>query len=256
MKKPSNLTTDELIKYIVYCSYVVSVIAVIIASIAIVKVKTTFEEPKIAQATLEPVETTIIPVEPTISPETLCTPEPVVEDAVEKSVEANIEKPTESVSEPPMAVLEGVSKETVNKATTVTETPAPATEETAVNDHDVELLACVIYQEAGGNNYCDDCRRRVADVVLNRVADSRFPNTIEEVLTAPRQYGRFHWTGVVWPDRASADTEKEAVERAYNIAREVLEGQHSDLYGQGYIWQAEFKQGTGIIYHCGNYFGK
>lgn len=38
-----------------------------------------------------------------------------------------------------------------------------------VDEHDVELLACVIYQEAGGDTCCDMCRRRVADVVLNRV---------------------------------------------------------------------------------------
>lgn len=125
-----------------------------------------------------------------------------------------------------------------------------------IDPTDLELLACVIYQEAGGNGSCDECRRRVADVVLNRVESDRFPNTIEEVLTAKRQYGRFHWTGVIWPERASNPGEKEAVARAYRIAEEVLSGQHSELYGQGYIWQAEFKQGTEQIYHCGHYFGR
>lgn len=119
-----------------------------------------------------------------------------------------------------------------------------------------ELLACVIYQEAGGDAYCDECRRRVADVVLNRVEDSRFPDSIYEVLTAKNQYGRFYWTDVVWPQRAFNENEKDAVERAYRIAEEVLSGQHSDLYGNGYIWQAEFKQGKDIIYHCGHYFGR
>lgn len=123
-----------------------------------------------------------------------------------------------------------------------------------VNQRDLELLACVIYQEAGGNAHCDDCRRRVADVVLNRVNDPRFPNDIHSVLTAPRQYGRFSQTGVVWPERAQY--EPEAVARAYRIAEEVLLGQHSELYGQGYIWQAEFKQGTEQLYHCGHYFGR
>ena len=49
---------------------------------------------------------------------------------------------------------------------------------------ETEMLACVIYQEVGGSKHCDECRRRVADVVLNRVADPRFPNSIEKVLTA------------------------------------------------------------------------
>lgn len=125
-----------------------------------------------------------------------------------------------------------------------------------VDQKDQELLACVIYQEAGGNECCDDCRRRVADVVLNRVNDPRFPNDIRSVLTAPRQYGLFYKTGVVWATRANNPGEKEAVDRAYRIAEEVLLGKHSELYGQGYIWQAEFKQGTEQLYHCGIYFGR
>lgn len=134
-----------------------------------------------------------------------------------------------------------------------------ATDEVSVYENykrDLELLACVIYQEAGGDAVCDDCRYRIADVVLNRLMDPRFPDTIHDVLTAESQYGRFHWTGVVWPERASYDSEQHAVERAYEVATEVLDGTHSDLYGKGYIWQAEFVQGTDVIYCCGHYFGR
>ena len=128
-----------------------------------------------------------------------------------------------------------------------------------VNEHDVELLACVIYQEAGGDTCCDMCRRRVADVVLNRVKDPRFKGTtIEEILIdgdpAP-QWGLYSITGVVWPDKASLPEEQHAVERAYRIAREGLEGQHSDLTSE-YIWCAEFSQGTDVIECDGIYFGK
>lgn len=128
-----------------------------------------------------------------------------------------------------------------------------------VNEHDVELLACVIYQEAGGDTCCDMCRRRVADVVLNRVKDPRFKGTtIEEILIdgdpAP-QWGLYSVTGVVWPDKASLPEEQHAVDRAYRIAREVLEGQHSDLTSE-YIWCAEFSQGTDVIECDGIYFGK
>ena len=124
------------------------------------------------------------------------------------------------------------------------------------NMSDLEMLACVIYQEAGSDSICDDCRRRVADVVLNRVADSRFPNSIYKVLTAKNQYGKFCKTGIVWPKCAKYAGEKHAVERAYRIAEEVLNGQHSDLYGKGYVWQAQFKQGTSGFWCCGTYFGK
>lgn len=119
-----------------------------------------------------------------------------------------------------------------------------------------EMLACGIYNEAGGDDCSDDCRRYVGDVMLNRVEDSRFPDTLEGVLTAPGQYGRFSKTGIVWAARAKEPGEAHAVERAYRIADELLAGEHSELYGQGYVWQAEFEQGTEGFWCDGIYFGR
>ena len=121
-----------------------------------------------------------------------------------------------------------------------------------------EMLAIVIYQEAGGNKSCDDCRRRVGDVVLNRVESSRFKyaDSIDDVLLRPKQYGRLAWTGIKWPKRASYPNEAKAVERAYRIADEIFAGQHSDVYQKGYVWQAEFIQGKQGFWCCGTYFGK
>lgn len=121
---------------------------------------------------------------------------------------------------------------------------------------DVEKLACGIYCEAGGDACSDECRMYVGDVILNRVDDPRFPNTIEGVLTAPGQYGTFSRTGIVWPKRASNSGEAHAVQRAYDTARKLLSGEHSELYGQGYVWQAEFSQGRDVIYETGLYFGR
>ena len=179
----------------------------------------------------------------------------------EHKIEESIEEPELRIVEPEANISEEVEVEEV------AEEPAeeigvaveePVEEEIVVDPQDLEMLACVIYQEAGADYCCDDCRRRVADVVLNRVEDDRFPDNIQDVLTQKRQYGRYYWTGVVWPERAKNDCEKHAVERAYRIAEEVLKGEHSELYGEGYIWQAEFKQGTGVVYcdQCKIYFGK
>lgn len=121
---------------------------------------------------------------------------------------------------------------------------------------DRERLACVIYQEAGGDAICDNCRRYVGDVVLNRVNDPRFPNTIEGVLLQSGQYGKFSWTGIVWQARAHYAVEKHAVERAYRIADELLAGNHSSLYGNGYVWQAGFAQGSDGFWCCGHFFGR
>lgn len=129
-------------------------------------------------------------------------------------------------------------------------------EELVVNQEDVELLAIAIYVEMGGDECCDECRYRVGDVILNRKESNAFPNTIHEVLTEKSQYGMFHWTGVVWPEKASNPNEAHAVKRAYKIAEDILRGNHSELYGNGYIWQAEFEQGKEGFWHCDTYFGR
>lgn len=150
------------------------------------------------------------------------------------------------------------STETTPPETRPEPTSAPVTDEPDT-DHgftDLEMLACVIYQEAGGNGSCDNCRRYVADIVLNRVEHDGFPDNIYEVLTQKGQYGRLYWTGIKWAERAKYTTEKEAVARAYRIAAEVLNGQHSKLYGEGYIWQAGFKQGTDGFWCCGHWYGR
>jgi len=133
--------------------------------------------------------------------------------------------------------------------------PAPSPLE--IDSEEQEQLAVVIYREAGGDAACDECRRRVADVVLNRVADERFPDTLAEVLTQKGQYGTLYWDGIVWPDRAENPDEAHAVERARRIAGEVLAQNHSDLHGQGYIFQSEFPDlGSEAVECCGIYYAK
>ena len=97
----------------------------------------------------------------------------------------------------------------------VVEEPEPEPE---IDPDRLEQLAIGIYREAGGDNVCDDCRRRVGDVMLNREADCRFPDTLAEVLTQKGQYGTMYWDGIVWPERASKPEEAHAVQRAYRIA--------------------------------------
>lgn len=127
----------------------------------------------------------------------------------------------------------------------VAEIEAPAEPEQTYSEEDLEMLALVIYQEAGGDACSDETRLMVGNVVLNRVADDRFPDTIEEVLLQERQYGRLHWTGLVWPERASQSVEAHAVQRAYDCAERVLNGER--LLPEDVIWQAEFVQGTEVV---------
>ena len=204
------------------------------------------EETEIIETAVEVVPESSIKIEPTI--ETLNYVEFI--EPTEAPTEHIHE--TEPITEPTEPVTEPETEPTIEP----TEPPTEEEEQTEESYDPVELLACVIYQEAGSDSICDDCRYRVADVVLNRVTDSRFPDTIHGVLTAPGQYGNYSKTGVVWPKRANNSGEKHAVQRAYNIAMSVVAGTHSELYGEGYVWQAQFVQGKDNIYCCNHYYGR
>ncbi len=120
-----------------------------------------------------------------------------------------------------------------------TELELPYTEE------ELEILAIIIYQEAGGDACSDDTRLKVGTVVMNRVASDRYPDTIKEVALQRAQYGRLYWTGIKWPDRASNPGEAHAVERAYECAERILLGERflpSDV-----VFQSEYIQGTEIV---------
>ena len=185
-------------------------------------------------ATSAPTEPATLPAEKETAPETTGTTEPTKETT-----------PTET--EPPVATEPPTEPETQPTETDPEETAQTYTPE------DLELLALVIYQEAGGNNYSDETRLMVGSVVMNRVKDNRFPNTIYDVLMQKGQYGLLHWTGPVWPATASHETEALAVERAYAIAERILLGERA--LPEDVLWQAEFVQGTEVVaFQDGNYF--
>lgn len=132
-------------------------------------------------------------------------------------------------------------------APVVIEEPAPVEAAPTYTDEELEALAIIIYQEAGGDACSDETRSMVGTVVMNRVESDLFPDTIQEVATQKRQYGRLYWTGLIWPERASNPGEANAVQRAYDCARAILEGERA--LPEDVIWQAEFPQGTEIVAH-------
>ena len=156
-------------------------------------------------------------------------------------------QPNHDVHEPVENIVETV--ETVEDSL-VHSDPLP---DKTYTDEELDILALIVYQEAGGDRVSDDTRRLVAQVFLNRVNDSRFPDSFYEVATEERQYGRLYWTGIVWPDRASSQAEAHAVERAYKIAQEVLESDEP-VCPEGVIFQAEFVQGDIYAEQDGLYF--
>lgn len=189
-------------------------------------------------------------------------PEETVGTIIDATVLTEIVEPTEPATRPVRLHTPTMYKTTRDELISqhnIEPVEETAPEEEPKLDHgftELEMLAIVIFQEAGGGRSCDDCRRYVGDIVLNRMASSRYPDTMYEVLTQYRQYGRLYWTGIKWPDRASSEYEAKNVARAYRIAEELLSGNHSKVYGQGYVYQAEFEQGTDGFWCCGHFYGR
>ena len=112
-------------------------------------------------------------------------------------------------------------------------------------------MAAVIYNEAGGDMCSDEHRAMVGYVVLNRVNDPRFPNSIREVLEQRSQYAGMG-DGVKFADRYTKPFEQHAVERAYRVAQEVLENRNNIPIPRNVVFQSEFKQGIGVYKQIGN----
>lgn len=179
------------------------------------------------------------------------TPTELIEEPVPEIAEIEVE-PIKPEPEP-VATVEAEPEEEPTPEP-IEEEPEPEPE---VDPDELEWLAITIYQEGGADYVCDECRYRIGDVVLNRISSDLYPDTMEGVLTEKQQYGRFYWTGIKWAARASNPGEKMAVERAWETAYNLLtDARHSDLYGEGYIYQAEFPQGTDVIKCCGIYYGR
>ena len=109
---------------------------------------------------------------------------------------------------------------------------AGAQPEPAYSETDLYVLSHIISAEAG--NCSEDMMLSVGSVVLNRVADDRFPDTIEEVVFQPGQYSPT-WNGAYYA---------EPTEAACEVAKTLLE--EGSAIDSSVVWQAEFPQGQGI----------
>lgn len=139
--------------------------------------------------------------------------------------------------------LEEDLKEQKKKAETVT-SRSSSSSRTAKNTtsnssswSDLELLARIINAEAGGCT--DEHQLLVGNVVLNRVADSRFPDTIYDVIYQKGQYSPT-WNGAI---------NKTPSKQAYKNAQRLLDGER--FCPSNVVFQANFKQGSRSLQ---NYF--
>lgn len=115
-----------------------------------------------------------------------------------------------------------------------------------VNDSDVEWLAKVMYCENGISS--DEALLLTGIVVMKRVKSSKFPDSIEGVVTDKRygiQYACYY---------NGAWQKYEPDERALTMAREILVEELEKDYPDGLVFQSEFKQGKYVYKHIGNQY--
>ena len=170
--------------------------------------------------------------------------------AEDNNAEAAAPVATQSVQEVKPSPAATQSVQAVTPRPVVPEAPPEdvvAEEEALYTEYELGILALIIYQEAGGDACSNETRQMVGEVFLNRVASDLFPGTFYEVATQYLQYGRLYWTGIAWPERAQLPQEAHAVERAYDMATELLSGTVERLLPEDVIFQAEFPQGVEIL---------
>ena len=87
----------------------------------------------------------------------------------------------------------------------------------SITDEEIEMLKYIVQQEAGSGSYKHKCI--ITNVILNRVEDSRFPNTVKGVLLQKNQFSS------VWNYYQKRVEPDESTERAVN---DVLNGRVED----------------------------
>lgn len=127
----------------------------------------------------------------------------------------------------------------------VTENVTEPSEETKnYTEDDLFYLAAAVCREAGGES--EEIQLLVANVIINRVNSSIYPDTIYEVLTEYKQYGTMWKYGVSFPDWA----DDKVKEQCYSVAKRILEGER--FCPENVLFQAEFKQGSGVYKQFGD----
>ena len=100
------------------------------------------------------------------------------------------------------------------------------------SEKDLEILSRIICGEA--QSYSDELQLAVGSVFLNRVKDSRFPNTFEEVAFQKRQYACTR----------DGNYYRKPTDRNIANAKYLLE--NGLVLPENVVFQAEFKQGKGV----------
>lgn len=85
-----------------------------------------------------------------------------------------------------------------------TTTTAAQSSSSSIDSYSRQLLAEIVWHEAGSNWITQYDKAHIAAAVMNRVYDKRFPSTVYDVLVAPGQFTGY-WPGSCTPTQACYD---------------------------------------------------
>ena len=115
----------------------------------------------------------------------------------------------------------------------------------SLSEQDKELICRVAYLEAG--NQCLEGQRAVIEVILNRVCGAKWPNTVTEVLSAPRQFSTWKNISTVSPDQ---------VAKMYNVLVIVATAEDTILPDTNYVYFNNRSSSKSNIKIQGHWFWK
>ena len=138
---------------------------------------------------------------------------------------------TETTTTTTTTTTTSTTQATTQQPTTKAQTTTTTKKAVSTNSDDVDLLARLIYCEAGGCSYRN--RQLVGSVVLNRMHSSSYPNTLSGVIY---QKGQYSCTGKLYSVTPDSETRQ--------IAADLLA--NGSICPSNVVYQSQYKQGSGV----------
>ncbi len=110
----------------------------------------------------------------------------VAEQKAQKEADERAKKQEEERKAAAASAATSAPQETTTTAQPTTSAPVTVRETVTTTVDDLYLLAAIVYAESGSE--CYDAQLAVANVVLNRVRSSYYPNNISDVIYQPYQF--------------------------------------------------------------------
>lgn len=136
-------------------------------------------------------------------------------------------------------------KQTIEVQENEEKTEIAPVQQFCVKPEDEELLARLIYAEAGSSKCSYEMKYLVGVVALNRVASPDYPDTLQEVVYQRKPTLQYACV-------EDGNINKQPTEECVQIAHDLLTNGYD--VPENVIFQSESRQGSGVYKHIGNMY--